>query len=98
LPLDSSNDNSKSIKSIAVIGPDAGVAVISGGGSASLAPSYTVTPFDAIKEVAREVLGLKPKDIKYSRGGNAHKWAPLFVGLSTWCPPSKPNCFENAGT
>lgn len=80
LPLSPSNDASKGIKSIAVIGPDAKVAVISGGGSASLAPTYTVTPFDAIVEVAREVLNLKPEDIKYARGGNAHKWAPLFVG------------------
>lgn len=64
-----------------MIGPDAKTAVISGGGSASLRPSYTVTPFDAIVEVAKEVLGLEPKDIKYARGGNAHKWAPLFVRL-----------------
>lgn len=39
-----------------------------------------MTPFDAITEVAHEVLGLKPESIKYARGGNAHKWTPLFVG------------------
>lgn len=80
LPLNLVNHNAQFVKSIAVIGPDAKAAVISGGGSASLAPSYTVTPFDAITEVAHEVLGLKPESIKYARSGNAHKWTPLFVG------------------
>lgn len=75
LPFSPAN---KPIKTLAVIGPDAKVAVISGGGSAALRPSWTVTAFDAITEVAKEVLGLEPKDIKYARGGNAHKWAPLF--------------------
>lgn len=68
---------SSSIKSIAVIGPDAKNAVISGGGSASLRPSYAVTPFGAIVEVAKETIG-KDVEVKYARGGNAHKWAPLF--------------------
>lgn len=67
------------IKSIAIIGPDVKNAVISGGGSAALAPSYTVSPWDAVIEVGTEVLGLEPANIKYARGANAHKWAPLFV-------------------
>ena len=65
-----------------------------------MTPSYTVTPFDAITEVAHEVLDLKPESIKYARGGNAHKWTPLFVGPSI----SSVLCFtpslftENTGT
>lgn len=83
-----------------MIGPDAKVAVISGGGSAALRPSWTVTAFDAITEVAKEVLGLEAKDIKYARGGNAHKWAPLFVSpvrciFACQCP-AYVSCFLGA--
>lgn len=70
--------SSSGIKSIAVIGPDAKNAVVSGGGSAALRPSYAITPFDAILEGAKEALGLDADSVKYARGGNAHKWAPLF--------------------
>ncbi|KAF9512006.1 glycoside hydrolase family 3 protein [Hydnum rufescens UP504] len=66
---------STSIKSIAIIGPDAKTALLSGGGSAFLRASYTVTPFDAISAAANEI-GIN--HIKYARGGNAHKFAPLF--------------------
>ncbi|KAF8325853.1 putative beta-glucosidase precursor [Cantharellus anzutake] len=69
LPLDPSV-----IKSISVIGPNAKSAAISGGGSAALRPSYTVTPFDAIAEAAKE-LGIN--EVKYARGGNAHNYAPI---------------------
>ncbi|KAF8308211.1 putative beta-glucosidase precursor [Clavulina sp. PMI_390] len=69
---------SKPIKSIALIGPDAKAAVISGGGSAALRPSYTVTPFDAVVEVAKEIFKGQDIKVEYARGGNAHKWAPLF--------------------
>jgi beta-glucosidase len=88
-----------SIKSIAIIGPDAKTALLSGGGSSFLrgscctlsigvpgtfmrhyAASYTVTPFDAISAAANEI-GIK--HIKYARGGNAHKLAPLFVSVNS---------------
>jgi beta-glucosidase len=40
----------KSIKSIAVIGPNAAEAVIEGGGSSRVPPLYRVSPLDALKE------------------------------------------------
>ena len=73
---------SSSTKSLAVIGPDAKTALVSGGGSAALRPTYTVTPFDAIGAAAND-LGIN--NVAYARGGNAHKYAPAFVRTS-WGP------------
>ncbi len=42
----------KKVKSIAVIGPNANVGQILGGGSSSVTPHYVVTPFDGIKNRA----------------------------------------------
>ncbi len=42
----------KKVKSIAVIGPNANVAQILGGGSSSVTPHYVVTPFEGIKNRA----------------------------------------------
>lgn len=64
----------KGTKKIAVIGTNAESAIISGGGSAALRPSYTVSPLDAIREQAKEI----GAEVVYSRGGNAHKLTPLF--------------------
>jgi beta-glucosidase len=36
------------IKTIAIVGPNAQLSVISGGGSAALKAAYTVTPFEGI--------------------------------------------------
>jgi beta-glucosidase len=47
LPLDAS-----SLKSVALIGPEADVASAGGGGSAKVAPLYTVSPLQAIGKVA----------------------------------------------
>jgi beta-glucosidase len=43
--------NKKKLKTIAVIGPNAAVAVIQGGGSAHVQPYYKVAPLDAIKNL-----------------------------------------------
>ena len=47
LPLDAS-----SLKSVALIGPEADVASAGGGGSAKVAPLYTVSPLQAVGQVA----------------------------------------------
>ncbi|TIC65479.1 putative beta-glucosidase precursor [Wallemia mellicola] len=64
----------KGIKKIAVIGTNAESAIISGGGSAALRASYSISPLDAIREQAKEI----GAEVVYSRGGNAHKLTPLF--------------------
>ena len=65
------NDNhilplKKSLRSIAVIGPNAAAASIQGGGSAHVSPYYQVAPLDALKELC----GNKVK-ITYEPGCNA---------------------------
>ncbi|KAL2831405.1 glycoside hydrolase superfamily [Aspergillus cavernicola] len=58
-------------KKTLVIGPNAKVATYSGGGSASLNPYYTVTPYDGI----RQKLGSIPA---YTIGAYTHKMLPLI--------------------
>ncbi|RFU24391.1 hypothetical protein B7463_g11945, partial [Scytalidium lignicola] len=65
LPLDAS-------KTVAIIGPNAKMAAYCGGGSASLLPYYTVTPFDGISSKAT------PSNVKYSVGCYSHLMLPLL--------------------
>lgn len=69
-------------KPIAVIGPNSKVASYSGGGSASLAPYYTVTPFEG-------VVNNSQADVLFSQGVYAHKSLPQF-GSSIKTPDGKP--------
>ncbi|KAH8928460.1 glycoside hydrolase family 3 protein [Atractiella rhizophila] len=62
-------------RKIAVIGPNAGIAAISGGGSASLRATYAVTPLDAIKE---EVQKLGGTISGFERGCTTDRWMPLL--------------------
>lgn len=64
LPFDKS-------KTIAVIGPNAKVTSFCGGGSASLAPYYTVSPFEGVsaKSTAK---------VEFSQGAYAHQNLPLL--------------------
>ena len=64
---------------IAVIGPNAYQARISGGGSASLRPSYTVSPLQGIKDIITE-LGWSAADVEVSGnlGVNAEKYTLLI--------------------
>lgn len=57
-------------KTVAVIGPNAKVKVISGGGSASLLPYYAVTPFEGVSSQC--------KDVRFSQGAYNHKELPLI--------------------
>ena len=61
---------------IAVIGSNAQQAMISGGGSASLRPTYTVSPLQGIKNVFQE-LGGNPDNVRYSPGVMASNYVPL---------------------
>lgn len=70
----------KKVKSIAVIGPNANVGQILGGGSSSVTPHYVVTPFEGIKNRA----GKKIK-VDYAPGCFIYKNlpAPASETLST---------------
>lgn len=57
---------------VAVIGPNAKVAQIMGGGSAQLNPHYRVSPWDAL------VSRLGEDALIYAEGSNNHRWEPLF--------------------
>lgn len=65
---------SSDMKSIAVIGPNAKVAMTSGGGSAELLSTYTVSPLQGITTAANE-FGTK---VEYVAGAVSHKYLPLL--------------------
>lgn len=59
----------KDSRTLAVIGPNAKRAIAGGGGSASLNPYYTTTPFDSIQAVTSCML-------LYAQGCDTSKWLP----------------------
>ncbi|KAJ6515569.1 glycoside hydrolase family 3 protein [Mycena sanguinolenta] len=68
---------SKDVKKIAVIGPNAKLANTSGGGSARLLSTYTVSPLEGITAVAKEI----GAEVKYSIGAATHTFLPLLDPL-----------------
>ncbi|KAJ5091004.1 hypothetical protein N7532_009688 [Penicillium argentinense] len=64
----------KKDRSVLVIGPNARIASYCGGGSASLAPYYTVTPFEG-------VAAKSSKEVKFAQGIYSHKELPLLGPL-----------------
>jgi beta-glucosidase len=62
---------------IAVIGPNAKVAQIMGGGSAQLNPHYSISPWEAL--LAR----LGPDALTYAPGCTNHRWEPVMTGEFT---------------
>lgn len=63
-------------KKIAVIGPNAKQAFTSGGGSARLSSTYTVSPLEGITAAAKE-LGAT---VEYAIGATSHRYLPLLDG------------------
>ncbi len=59
---------------IAVIGPNAQVAQIMGGGSAQLNPHHRVSPWDGL------VAALGEDRLSYAQGCTNHRWEPLLTG------------------
>jgi beta-glucosidase len=58
--------NPQKLRKIAIIGPNAKAYVLSGGGSASLKPSYFVTPYDGIVRALEQAGG--GIEVTYSEG------------------------------
>ncbi|KAJ7180401.1 glycoside hydrolase family 3 protein [Mycena crocata] len=65
---------SSNVKTIAVIGPNAKIAMTSGGGSARLLSTYTVSPLEGIAAAAKEI----GAEVKYAVGAASHKFLPLL--------------------
>ncbi len=63
---------SKDIKKIAIIGPNAKVAQIMGGGSAQLNPHYRITPFEGIQTRANGA------EVRFAQGCSNHRWEPML--------------------
>ncbi|KAJ5633132.1 hypothetical protein N7490_009471 [Penicillium lividum] len=61
-------------KSIAIIGPNAKIATISGGGSANVMPSYTVNPFEGIASKSTS-------QVEYSLGCTGYNKNPLITDI-----------------
>lgn len=66
-------------KKIAVIGSNARTAVISGGGSAAMLPSYAISPLEGIKEAAKEI----GAEVEYSIGAAEYNNLPPVHPLCT---------------
>jgi beta-glucosidase len=67
---------SKEHKKIAVIGPNAKQAMTSGGGSARLLSTYTVSPLEGITAAAKEI----GAEVKYAVGAQTMRYLPLLDG------------------
>jgi beta-glucosidase len=67
LPLDGKG-------TLAVIGPNAKVAQIMGGGSAQLNPHYAVSPWDGL------VAALGKDAVQFAPGCTNHRWEPMLLG------------------
>ena len=80
LPLDLST-----IRSIAVIGPNASRAQIMGGGSANLRPFHRTSPLDALRARLGDHV-----DISYSTGCTIDKSTPVLTGLELMSPEGEP--------
>lgn len=72
LPLQTSG-----LKKIAVIGPNAKIAMTSGGGSARLLSSWTVSPLEGITAAAKEI----GAEVSYTIGATSHRYLPLLDPL-----------------
>jgi beta-glucosidase len=77
LPLQAHN-----LKKIAIIGGNAKRSVYSGGGSATLKPSYFVTPYDGI-------VNALPKDVQVTYSEGARGQFTIFISIRSWLEPHR---------
>ncbi|KAJ3574795.1 hypothetical protein NP233_g1525 [Leucocoprinus birnbaumii] len=68
---------SNQVKKIAVIGPNAAIAMTSGGGSARLLSTYSVSPLQGIRTAAKEI----GAEVSYTIGATTHKYLHLLNPL-----------------
>ena len=72
-----------SVKTIALIGPNVKRAIAGGGGSASLTPYYTTTPFEGFQKVFQS-------EILYAQGCDTSKRLPLASEADCTTPSGEP--------
>lgn len=72
--------NAISGSKIAVIGPNARASCYSGGGSASLAPTYLVSPLEAITKAAKD----HGAQVEYTVGVDNNRWTPLLTPFMSY--------------
>jgi beta-glucosidase len=60
---------------VAVIGSNAKDTPYAGGGSASLLPTYTITPLQSIEKVVQECRG----SVTWAMGADTARWTPLLT-------------------
>jgi beta-glucosidase len=65
---------STQVKKISVIGPNAAITMTSGGGSARLLSTYTVSPLEGIQAAAKEI----GAEVMYTVGATTHKYLHLL--------------------
>jgi beta-glucosidase len=68
LPLDR-----RAIQALAVVGPNAEVARVQGGGSAGVTPHYSVTPLEGIRAACADAVA-----VRYERGCTNHRVLPVI--------------------
>lgn len=73
------------LRSIAVIGPNAGRAQIMGGGSSNLRPFHRTSPLDALRARLGDTV-----EITYAEGCNIDKAPPLISGSEAVAPNGEP--------
>ncbi|KAF9448233.1 glycoside hydrolase family 3 protein [Macrolepiota fuliginosa MF-IS2] len=76
---------SNQYKKIAVIGPNAAIAMTSGGGSARLLSTYATSPLEGIQAAAKEI----GAEVTYTIGATTHKYLHLlnpYIHLSSGGP------------
>lgn len=81
---------SNKTKSLAIIGPNAKIPMVSGGGSAALRPSYAISPLEGITNAAKE-LGI---NAQYALGAWTQKYLPLVDPYITQADGSQGGFFE----
>jgi beta-glucosidase len=86
----------EAIRSVAVIGPNAGRAQIMGGGSSNLRPFHRTSPLDALRRRLGDTVA-----ISYAEGCNIDKVPPLLSGSEVVAPNGEPGflleLFDNLG-
>lgn len=73
----------RTLKKIAIVGPNAKALVLSGGGSAALKPSYFVTPYEGIVNALAEQTNV---EVTYSEGarGSFNSRSSLLLLICIW--------------
>ena len=77
--------NRSAINTIALIGPNMKTATFCGGGSASLQPYYTVSPYEGIVNQLPENV-----EVIYEVGAHAHAYIPQLQGSDVRTPKGSP--------